>query len=187
MKSKQINEASKFLSYVLRHEPQAIGLQLDSEGWGNIDSLIAGAAKEGLNLDMMLIQAIVSSSDKRRFSISEDGLRIRAVQGHSTPTVSLQHIEKAPPDFLYHGTATRFLESIHQQGLIAGSRHYVHLSHDIPTAIAVGQRYGTPVVLKIEALRMHQQGFKFFEAENGVWLTEHVPLIFLHENQSYPT
>ncbi|MHC8349443.1 RNA 2'-phosphotransferase [Pseudomonas sp. RT4P38] len=187
MKTKQNTEISKFLSYILRHEPQTIGLPLDSEGWGNIDLLIEGAAKEGLILDMTLIQAVVSSNDKRRFSISDDGLRIRAVQGHSTPTVSLQHIEKAPPDFLYHGTATRFLESIHQQGLIAGSRHYVHLSRDIATAIAVGQRYGTPVVLKIDALRMHQQGFKFFQAENGVWLTEHVPLIFANENQPYST
>ncbi|MDD1017316.1 RNA 2'-phosphotransferase [Pseudomonas rubra] len=180
MSNKQLNETSKFLSYVLRHEPQAIGLQLDSEGWADIHSLIAGAAKDGRPLDIALIQAVVSSSDKKRFSISDDGQRIRAVQGHSTSNVSLQHIEKEPPEFLYHGTATRFLESIHQQGLIAGSRHHVHLSQDRPTAIAVGQRYGKPVVLKIEALRMYQEGLKFFQAENGVWLTNHVPEKFLH-------
>ena len=181
MSIKQLNEISKFLSYVLRHEPQAIGLQLDSEGWADIDSLIAGAAKDGRTLDIALIQAVVSSSDKKRFTISDDGLRIRAVQGHSTASVSLQHVEKEPPEFLYHGTATRFLESIRQQGLIAGSRHHVHLSQDIATAIAVGQRYGKPVVLKIEALRMHQQGFKFFQAENGVWLTNHVPANMVSE------
>lgn len=181
MSSKQLNETSKFLSYVLRHEPQAIGLQLDSEGWADIDSMIAGAAKDGRILDTALIQAVVSSSDKKRFSISDDGQRIRAVQGHSTSSVSLQHIEKEPPEFLYHGTATRFLESIRQQGLIAGSRHHVHLSQDRSTAIAVGQRYGKPVVLKIEALRMYQQGFKFFQAENGVWLTSHAPEKFLCE------
>lgn len=184
MDTKQLNESSKFLSYVLRHEPQAIGLRLDGEGWADIESLIGCAAKDGRALDISIIQAVVSSSDKKRFSISDDGLRIRAVQGHSTASVNLQHIEKEPPEFLYHGTATRFLESIRQQGLIAGSRHHVHLSQDIPTAIAVGQRYGKPVVLKIEALRMHQQGFKFFQAENGVWLTSDVPSKFLFEETS---
>jgi len=179
MNIKQLNETSKFLSYVLRHEPHAIGLKLDSEGWASIGSLIAGAAKDGRTLNSALIQAVVRTSDKKRFSISDDGLLIRAVQGHSTVSVSLQHVEKEPPEFLYHGTATRFLESIHLQGLIAGSRHHVHLSQDIPTAITVGQRYGKPVILKIEALQMHQQGFKFFQAENSVWLIDHVPEKFL--------
>lgn len=182
MDTKQLNETSKFLSYVLRHEPHAIGLQLDSEGWASIELLIAGTAKDGRLLDNALIQAVVSSSDKKRFSISDNGMHIRAVQGHSTTSVSLQHVEKEPPEFLYHGTATRFLESIQQQGLIAGSRHHVHLSQDIPTAITVGQRYGKPVVLKIEALRMHQQGFKFFQTENEVWLTDHVPNNFTSES-----
>ncbi|MFT8814429.1 RNA 2'-phosphotransferase [Acetobacter fabarum] len=182
MNTKQLNETSKFLSYVLRHEPHAIGLQLDSEGWANVESLVAGAAKDGRILDIALIQAVVSSSDKKRFSLSEDGLRIRAVQGHSTASVSLQHVEKEPPEFLYHGTATRFLESIRQQGLIAGARHHVHLSQDITTVTAVGQRYGKPVVLKLEALRMHQQGFKFFQAENGVWLTTHVQAGFINQH-----
>ncbi|WP_253391135.1 RNA 2'-phosphotransferase [Pseudomonas citronellolis] len=176
-----LNETSKFLSYILRHEPQAIDLQLDCEGWADIDALIAGAAKYGRELDTALIQAVVNGSDKKRFSISNDGQCIRAVQGHSTTKVSLQHTEKEPPEFLYHGTATRFLESILQQGLIAGSRHHVHLSQDIPTAIGVGQRYGNPATLKIEALRMHQQGFKFYQAENGVWLTDHVPTKFILE------
>ncbi|AOE63732.1 RNA 2'-phosphotransferase [Pseudomonas corrugata] len=181
MDTKRLNETSKFLSYVLRHEPQAIGLQLDSEGWADIESLIAGAAEDGRPLNMDLIQAVVSSSDKKRFSLSDDGLRIRAVQGHSTGTVSLQHVEKEPPELLYHGTATRFLESIREKGLIPGSRHHVHLSQDMQTAIAVGQRYGKPVVLKVDALRMHQQGFKFFQAENGVWLTDHVPASLISE------
>lgn len=175
MDIKLINETSKFLSYVLRHEPQAIGLQLDSEGWADIGALIAGAAKNGRLLDTALIQEVVNSSDKKRFKISDDGQRIRAVQGHSAPNVSLKLVEKEPPEYLYHGTATRFLESIRQQGLIAGSRHHVHLSQDIKTAIAVGQRYGKPVVLKVEALRMHKKGYKFFRAENGVWLIKFVP------------
>ncbi|AKK00371.1 RNA 2'-phosphotransferase [Pseudomonas chlororaphis] len=179
MDTKRLNETSKFLSYVLRHEPQAIGLQLDGEGWADIGSLIAGAACDGRSLDIALIQAVVDSSDKKRFSLSEDGLRIGAVQGHSNASVRIQYIEKEPPALLYHGTATRFLDSIREKGLIAGSRHHVHLSQDMPTAIAVGQRYGKPVVLEVEALRMHQQGFSFFQADNGVWLTDHVPANFL--------
>ncbi|WP_371414271.1 RNA 2'-phosphotransferase [Rahnella sp. Larv3_ips] len=181
MDSKTLNETSKFLSYILRHKPDTIGLQLDIEGWADINSLIIGAAKEGRVLDQTIIQTVVNSSDKQRFTLSEDGQCIRAVQGHSTPDVNLQHIEKKPPELLYHGTATRFLESILQQGLIAGSRHHVHLSQDITTAVAVGQRYGKPAVLKVEALRMHQQGFNFFQAENGVWLTNHVPNFFIYQ------
>lgn len=177
--SKQHNETSKFLSYVLRHEPHAIGLTLDSEGWADIDALIAGAKTAGRELDKELIRAVVTGSDKKRFAISKDGLRIRAVQGHSTDTVAIQHEAKQPPEFLYHGTATRFLDSILAEGLRPGQRHHVHLSKDITTATAVGQRYGKPVALKIEALRMHQQGFKFFQADNGVWLTTNIPPSFL--------
>lgn len=182
MDNKQLSVTSKFLSYVLRHEPQAIGLQLDSEGWANIESLIAGAAKSGINLNKSIIQAIISSSDKKRFSLSSDGKSIRAAQGHSAAGVNLQHTEKEPPEFLYHGTATRFLESIYQQGLQPGSRHHVHLSSDAKTAIAVGMRHGRAAVLKIAALKMYSQGFKFFQSENGVWLVESVPTDFIHES-----
>lgn len=176
---KLINDTSKFLSYVLRHEPQAIGLTLDGEGWADISALIDGAKRAGKTIDRDLIQHIVDTSDKKRFTISGDGLRIRAAQGHSTKTVAITYPEKVPPEFLYHGTATRFLESILKGGLRSGERHYVHLSQDEQTAITVGQRYGKPIILKIEALRMHQQGFKFFFADNGVWLTGQVPPEFL--------
>lgn len=179
--SHQHAETSKFLSYVLRHEPHAIGLTLDSEGWADITALISGARQSGRVLDEALIRAVIECSDKKRFSISEDGLRIRAVQGHSTNSVSISYTDKVPPEILYHGTATRFLESIMQEGLKPGKRQYVHLSADIETAKSVGQRYGSPIVLKIEALRMHQQGFKFFQAENGVWLVTGVPTLFMQD------
>lgn len=179
MTDKQLNDVSKFLSYVLRHEPHSIGLMLDSEGWADIDSLIAGAATAGRTLNRETIEAVVASSDKKRFALSPDGYRIRAVQGHSTADVNINHVQKTPPETLYHGTATRFLDSIRQQGLIAGSRHHVHLSQDVPTATAVGQRYGTPVILQVRALAMHEQGFAFYQAENGVWLTEQVPVQFI--------
>ena len=177
--SKQHTEISKFLSFVLRHKPEAIGLTLDADGWAEIESLIACATRSGQALTQPLLQEVVETSGKKRFTVSEDGLRIRAAQGHSTPGVAIAHVEKKPPEFLFHGTATRFLDSIRQQGLASGSRHHVHLSEDEQTAIAVGQRHGKPAVLKVRALLMFEQGFKFHQAENGVWLTAHVPAAFL--------
>lgn len=175
------SDISKFLSYILRHQPESIGLSLDPEGWASIDELISCAKKENKLLNRILIQEVVDNSDKKRFSISADGLRIRAAQGHSTSQVDISYQEKIPPDFLYHGTATRFLTSIFEQGLVAKSRQYVHLSADEVTATQVGQRHGKPVVLKIRALSMYEQGFKFYQADNGVWLTESVPRQFISE------
>lgn len=178
---KQLAEASKFLSFVLRHQPDAIGIKLDLEGWADIATLIAAAGKHGKQLDLDLIRSVVATNDKKRFALSDDGLRIRAVQGHSTESVDIRYIERVPPEFLFHGTATRFLESIRNQGLLPGSRQYVHLSQDEPTAVSVGQRHGKPVVLKVKALLMHEQGYQFFQAENGVWLTSAVPVSFIVE------
>lgn len=179
--SNHLSEISKFLSYVLRHRPDAIGITLDLEGWAKISALITAAGKSGKQLDKDLILAVVRTSDNKRFAISEDGLFIRALQGHSTSSVNINYVAKVPPEFLYHGTATRFMESICKDGLLPGSRQYVHLSQDPQTAVAVGQRYGKPVVLKIEALLMHKQGFTFFQAENGVWLTSSVAAVFILE------
>ena len=177
--SKDLVKISKFLSYVLRHKPESIGITLDSDGWVGIDVLIRQAKKHGMQISQELITEVVRTNDKKRFTLSEDGLKIRAAQGHSTSQVNIVHVEKIPPEYLYHGTATRFLDSIQQQGLIAGERHYVHLSIDTKTAVAVGKRHGKPVVLKINALAMFQQGFKFYLADNGVWLTNNVPSQFL--------
>jgi putative RNA 2'-phosphotransferase len=174
-------EISKFLSFVLRHKPDAIGLTLDREGWVDIGTLLASAAVSGRHFNRATLQAVVEGSDKKRFSISEDGLHIRAAQGHSTNTVSLDHGERVPPETLLHGTATRFLASIRAEGLRPGSRHHVHLSVDATTATTVGRRHGQPVVLRIDAQRMHEQGFRFFVSDNDVWLTERVPASFLHE------
>lgn len=179
--SKKNTDISKFLSYVLRHQPEAIGLSLDKEGWTSISDLILCSIKGGYIIDDNLIRNIVDNSDKKRFTISDDGLRIRAAQGHSTQQVNIAYTEKNPPDILYHGTATRFMPAIREQGLLPLSRQYVHLSSDEDTAIQVGQRYGEPVLLKIKALSMYGQGFKFYQADNGVWLTELVPYRFIQE------
>lgn len=180
--NKQLDKISKFLSYILRHQPEAIGITLDTDGWVNIDNLIMQANQHGEQLTRELIEQVVKTSDKKRFTISDDGVKIRAAQGHSTAQVKVNHIAKIPPEFLYHGTATRFLDSIKEKGLIARDRHYVHLSTDEQTAISVGQRHGKPVVIKIKALLMFQQGFKFFLADNGVWLIKTVPTEFLQLN-----
>jgi putative RNA 2'-phosphotransferase len=177
----RLTETSKFLSYVLRHEPQAIGLALDGEGWAGIDALIAAAAANGKVLDHELIRARGDTNDKKRFAISPDGNRIRAVQGHSTAEVAIAYEPVEPPEQLFHGTATRFLASIRAEGLVAGSRHHVHLSPDAETATAVGRRHGQPVVLTVGAGAMHRQGFVFHRADNGVWLTKAVPPAFLGE------
>ncbi|MBV4369021.1 RNA 2'-phosphotransferase [Erwinia phyllosphaerae] len=179
--SKKNTDISKFLSYVLRHHPEAIGLSLDQNGWAVITDLILCAKKEGYIFEKSIILAIVTSSDKKRFTISTDGLHIRAAQGHSMQQVKITYKENIPPDILYHGTAARFISEIRKKGLLPMSRQYVHLSTNEVTAIQVGQRHGKPMILIIKALNMYEQGFKFFQAENGVWLTEAIPYQFIQE------
>lgn len=184
---KSHTQTSKFLSLILRHKPEQIGLQLDQEGWAEIAELIDAARQHNTFLDDELIQTIVAQCEKKRFQISDDGLNIRAVQGHSTPTVQRQMIALKPPQYLYHGTASRFIDSIQTQGLIAGQRHYVHLSENKETALNVGQRYGKPVLFLINTIQMHKDGFEFYQAENGVWLTKHVPTQYLLLNDQTKT
>jgi putative RNA 2'-phosphotransferase len=172
-------KTSKLLSLVLRHQPDAIGLTLDAQGWADIATLIACANRTGKRLDRELLQHVVDTNDKKRFTISEDGLRIRAAQGHSIKTVDIGYTPVTPPTTLYHGTATRFVASIRQQGLLPGSRQFVHLSEQQATAEKVGSRHGVPVVLQVAADTLHAQGQEFYQADNGVWLTAKVPPKFI--------
>jgi putative RNA 2'-phosphotransferase len=181
--STKLVQISKFLSFVLRHQPEAIGLALDAEGWGSVHEIIAGAARQGRQLSRVLIEQVVATSDKKRFEISADGQCIRAVQGHSTHVVQRQFEPMQPPDVLFHGTASRFVAAISREGLKPGSRHHVHLSADEQTTRAIGLRYGFPVVLTVDAARMHAQGFVFHQVENGVWLTARVPPAFLRRGK----
>jgi putative RNA 2'-phosphotransferase len=176
--SERITKTSKFLSFVLRHRPERIGLALDDQGWAFIDDLIACAAANGRALDRALIEEVVATNDKQRFALSDDGLRIRASQGHSID-VELGLEPRLPPASLFHGTADRFLGSIRRHGLIRGRRHHVHLSADRDTALRVGSRHGQPVILIVDAAGMHAAGHAFFLSANGVWLTESVPPAFL--------
>lgn len=176
--SKKLESASKFLSYVLRHKPETIGLALDAEGWCSIDQLIRLAKEQGTGLTRELLLETVATSDKKRFALSPDGSRIRANQGHSIQ-VNLNLRPQTPPQILLHGTATRFESSIRAHGLVAGSRQYVHLSADRETALQVGKRYGKPLLLEVEALAMSRSGHEFFMSANGIWLTRAVPAIYL--------
>ena len=179
-------KVSKFLSLVLRHRPGAIGLTLDPQGWANVDELIARAAAKGQPLTRDLLGRLVAESDKRRFSFSDDGARIRANQGHSVAVdLALEPLE--PPETLYHGTVERFLESIEREGLRRGQRHHVHLSVDPETARAVGERRGVPIVLRVAAGAMWRDGFAFYRSANGVWLTELVPPSYLGRQPERPT
>jgi len=171
-------QLSKFLSFVLRHKPDEIGLTLSPEGWANIDELVEKANMAGTNFARADLLDIVARSDKKRFSLSAGGLSIRAAQGHSVP-VDLGLPSQEPPSILYHGTATRFVEAILSEGLKPQARQQVHLSSDEATAQRVGQRHGKPHIFKVDAGGMHVKGFQFFRADNGVWLTNHVPPEFL--------
>lgn len=170
--------ASKFLSLVLRHEPGKIGIELDPAGWVDVGHLLQALAKHGSPLTREELQTIVDTSDKKRFAFSDDGERIRASQGHSVE-VELGYQPSVPPPVLYHGTVDRFLPSIRKIGLIKGQRHHVHLSPDTETAGKVGARRGRPVILKINAASMANEGILFYFSANGVWLTDAVPPRFI--------
>jgi putative RNA 2'-phosphotransferase len=169
---------SKFLSLVLRHRPENIGLRLDPAGWTPVEELLAAGRSHGFPITRDELEAVVAGNDKQRFSFSDDGIRIRANQGHSV-NVELGYHPIVPPEELYHGTVERFLTSILAGGLARGKRHHVHLSSNIETAHKVGSRRGQPVILKVMSGRMHRDGYLFFCSQNGVWLTEKVPPEYL--------
>jgi putative RNA 2'-phosphotransferase len=176
--SKEITRLSKFLSLILRHEPQRVGLTLEQGGWVEVSTLLTAVRGAGIEVDEPLLRRVVAENDKQRFAFSADGTKIRANQGHSVQVeLGLQPI--TPPEILYHGTATRFLDSIRATGLQPQSRTHVHLSADHETAVKVGTRHGKPVVLEIQAGQMAADGFLFYQAENGVWLTQQVPSQYL--------
>lgn len=174
----QTTHISKFLSLVLRHEPEAAHITLDSAGWVEIDVLLAGCAKAGRAISRDDLEHVVVTNAKKRFEFSTDGMRIRASQGHSVE-VELEYAPCLPPPVLYHGTATRFLDSIRAQGLLKMQRHHVHLSAEIKVTMDVGARHGKPVLLTILAGEMHAAGHVFYRSTNGVWLVEHVPTHFI--------
>ena len=173
MSDKKIRSLSKFLSYCLRHNPDKIGLKLDSAGWAKVDAVLSG-----MEIDMATLEYMVDNNNKNRYSFNYDKTKVRANQGHSVE-VNLGLLDKRPPRVLYHGTAEKSQTAILAQGITKQSRHAVHLSADTQTATDVGKRHGKPVVFRVDAARMYDDGIKFQQSANGVWLTKYVDAKYL--------
>lgn len=173
-----ITKTSRYISLILRHKPEVIGIQLDRNGWASVPALIQGVNKTH-PLDMDMLEEIVATDEKQRYSFNTDKSLIRANQGHSIDVdVELEEVD--PPEYLWHGTATKYVDSIEKSGLIAKSRLYVHLSANKETAIKVGARHGAPVVYRVDSGQMHRdESFRFFKSANGVYLVKYVPPYYL--------
>jgi putative RNA 2'-phosphotransferase len=178
MNDKEMTRASKFLSLILRHEPDRVGLKLGDAGWVDVKELLQAVSRHGVSLTLDQLAHVVATSDKERFAFSEDGRRIRANQGHSI-AVDLRYQPQVPPEFLYHGTAIRFLPGIRRHGLQRMQRHDVHLSAETKVTVQVGSRHGKPALLIIRSGDMHRAGHVFTCSANGVWLVKHVPPEFI--------
>lgn len=176
---KDIKRISKALSYVLRHHPESIDIELDKQGWTDVDILISQLNTHNLPIDRELLNHVVETNSKKRFAFSSNGQQIRASQGHSV-AIDLGYTPQVPPDILFHGTSEKYIESILSTGLEKRERQHVHLSQDQQTAIQVGGRHGKPVVLIIEAAQMQTAGYLFYLSENNVWLTDHVPVQYIN-------
>lgn len=178
MDEKRKTKVSRFLSLILRHQPEAVGLKLDENGWARVDDLIAACAAHGREFTRAELREVVETNDKKRFAFDETGAKIRASQGHSVE-VEIEFEKQTPPAVLYHGTAERNVGSIFESGLQKMKRHHVHLSADVETARKVGIRYGKPVIFQVDTKAMLENGAEFFVSANGVWLVANVPPQFL--------
>ena len=168
---------SKYISLILRHKPEVIGITLDEHGWADVDELIEGVNKTH-PLNRKILEEIVAEDEKQRYAFNEDHTKIRASQGHSIP-VDVELEEVIPPDILFHGTGEKYVSSIEKEGLIPKNRLYVHLSSDAKTAYKVGSRHGRPVIYQVDCRSMVRDGFSFFLSANNVWLTKEVPVRYL--------
>ena len=172
-----LNKTSRFLSLILRHHPEKIGIKLDEHGWASVAELLIGMSKtHPINMDTL--DEIVKTDNKQRYSFNGDKTLIRANQGHSID-VDVELLKKEPPTFLYHGTGEKYVSSIDENGLIPKSRLYVHLSDNEDTAITVGKRHGMPIIYKVLSHKMYSDGYDFYQSANGVWLTKKIPIQYL--------
>lgn len=178
MKQTNNRRLSKFLSLILRHRPEKIGLTLDAQGWAAVDELVEKMNQSGNTITKSLLFSIVENNDKQRYALNESKDKIRANQGHSIE-IDLGYSPAIPPPVLYHGTSERYIDSILKTGLTKQSRHHVHLSTNTKTASQVGLRHGKLVLLAVDAQKMQEAGFTFFVSDNQVWLTDHVPVEFI--------
>ena len=170
-------EWSRLLAMVLRHKPQAVGIELDAHGWAEVSAIVSAFNKMGI-FTLAMLKEIVRDDEKQRYSFNEDGTKIRANQGHSVQ-VDVELTEAVPPPVLYHGTGTKYVDSINKEGLLPRQRLYVHLSSDVKTALKVGKRHGEPFVYEVLSGEMARVGYKIYLSANGVWLTNFLPVKFL--------
>lgn len=175
---KEQTQISKFLSLVLRHQPELINLKIESSGWTDVEDLIAKANDYGIKFDRQILEYIVANNSKKRFAFNSTFDKIRASQGHSIET-DLGYINQQPPMQLYHGTSEKSVEAILELGIDKRSRQHVHLSAEIDTALSVGRRHGKPVIFLVHSGKMYDDGFAFYLSENDVWLVNHVPSKYL--------
>ena len=180
---KHYKKLSKSLSLVLRHRPEKIGIELDSNGWTSVKKLIDKMNTFSEKIDFETLEAVIETNDKKRFSFNEDKTLIRANQGHSI-NIDLGYEPKKPPTILFHGTADKSVESILKTGIEKRNRQHVHLSKDRETAIKVGQRHGNPIILEIHSLKMSENGYEFYLSDNNVWLTEFVPVEYIERDEN---
>lgn len=178
-----LTETSRYMSLILRHKPEIIGITIDEHGWADVDKLVEGIAKTKF-FNRNILEEIVRTDNKQRYSFNEDKTKIRANQGHSIP-VDVELEQKTPPDYLWHGTGQKYVTSIDKKGLLPMSRLYVHLSSDEKTAVTVGSRHGIPVIYKVHSGQMAEQGYEFYCSVNGVWLTKEVPVEYLEKVKKY--
>lgn len=176
----QKTQIGKFIALILRHKPEVIGITLDEHGWAKVDELIAGIQHKYPHFNKDLLEDIVASDDKQRYSFNEDHTSIRANQGHSIP-VDVELQEVVPPVVLWHGTGEKYVSSINEIGLIPKTRLYVHLSSDVETAHKVGIRHGKCVIYQVDARKMYEDGYHFYLSINHVYLTKAVPIQYLHK------
>lgn len=169
---------SRLLTLALRHDPSALQLSLDGQGYASVEEVLQGIAARGPAISRKDLERLVAINDKQRFAFNSDGTRIRASQGHSV-TVDLGYGPATAPATLYHGTTERFVESIQKLGIVRGERLHVHLSTSEDDALKVGARHGKPVVLEVDAARMQSDGHVLYVADNGIWLAEHVPVTYI--------
>jgi putative RNA 2'-phosphotransferase len=174
MDEKKKKKISKFLSLILRHKPEEIGLNLDENGWTNVEKLRKACADYGKSFTFAELEEVVATNDKKRFSFNETKTKIRANQGHSLD-IEIEFEQKTPPEILYHGTAEKNVGAIFANGLQKMNRHHVHLSADTETARKVGARHGKPIIFEIKTAAMLAEDFEFFVSANGVWLVAEVP------------
>lgn len=177
---RRLERLSKFISMILRHKPEVIGITLDKHGWADVDELIKGINETGEEVEFSedTLETIVKTDKKQRYSFSQDKTLIRANQEHSIP-VDVELEKKEPPKVLYHGTGVKSVKAIQEQGLLPMERLYVHLSIDVKTATNVGKHHGTPVIFQVNTEQMQKDGYDFFQFVNGVWLTKEVPAKYL--------